>query len=385
VTVDLEARGFPGPSEGEGSPGGAPRAEARGLQKYSSWRPGASAPGEVMNDRKQSRREVLKALGAAPLLAAGAQGAALPQAQTPGTPTLCLVSRHLQWTSMEDGVAVAAEAGCRAIAWTVRAGAHMLPENVERDLPRAVELARKAGLAAPMVITAITDASSPRVEAILDTMRSVGIRHYRAASFRYDYAGDLEAQLDALAPRVEGLVRLNEKYGTTAMYHTQSSAGTVGGGVWDLWTVLRRFDPRYVGINYDLGHATIRGGTGWMETSRVARRFVHGLSVKDFRWTKGGSSGRRLGAWSAEMVPPGEGMVDFAGMFSYFKSAGFAGPIELYQEYSVTVPGRAEPVNMLGTNYGTWKLEMPRAEYLALLKRDVAFYTSAMRGSGWAV
>jgi sugar phosphate isomerase/epimerase len=335
-----------------------------------------------MEDHRQSRRDVLKAMAAAPLLAAGMPG--VVRAQTAATPTLCLVSRHLQWTNMEEAVTVAAEAGCRGIAWTVRGGAHMLPENVERDLPRAVDLARKAGLATPMLITAITDAASPRAEAILDTMRGVGIRYYRAASFRYDYAGNLEAQLDALAPRVEALARLNEKYGTTAMYHTHSGTGNVGGGVWDLWSVLRRFDPRHVGLNYDLGHATIRGGSGWMETSRVARRFIHGLSVKDFRWTKGGA-GRTLGAWAAEMVPPGDGMVDVKGMFAYFKSAGFAGPIELYQEYSVNVPGRTAPMNMLGTNYGTWKLEMPKADYITLLKRDNAFYTAALREAGWAV
>src|SRR5216110_1235937 len=82
------------------------------------------------------------------------------------------------------------------------------------------------------------------------------------------------------------------------------------------------------------------------------------------------------------MVPGGEGMVDFKGMLSYFKSAGFAGPVELYQEYHVDVPGVAEPVNMLGTDYGAWKLEMPKSQYVALLKRDVTFYTNALTESG---
>ena len=69
-------------------------------------------------------------------------------------------------------------------------------------------------------------------------------------------------------------------------------------------------------------------------------------------------------------------MVDFTGMLSYFKSVGFGGPVELYQEYYVTVPGVAEPVNMLGTDYGKWQLEMP------LLRRDVDFYTKALTESG---
>jgi sugar phosphate isomerase/epimerase len=303
----------------------------------------------------------------------------------------------LQWTNIEEAVSVAAEAGCKAISWTVRQGAHILPANVERDLPRAVDLAHKAGLDTPMLITALNEGHSERAEAILDTMRGVGIRYYRAAPFRYDYSGDLAQQVDALKPRIASLVRLNEKYGTTAMYHTHSAYGNIGGGVWDLWLALKDFDPRFVGLNYDLGHATIRGGTGWIETSHIAHKFVHGLSVKDFRWVKtsssaNGSSGRRAGGppadraprapWSPEMVPGGEGMVDFKGMLSYFKSVGFAGPVELYQEYHVNVPGVPEPVNMLGTDFGTWKLEMPKAQYVSLLKRDVTFYTNALTESG---
>jgi sugar phosphate isomerase/epimerase len=340
--------------------------------------------------RQHSRRDVLKVLGVAPVaasVAAVASAQSAPRTSPAATPApakthLCLVSRHLQWADVQEGAAAAVEGGCQAVAWTIRSGAHILPQNVERDLPRAVETARKAGLEAPMVITAIVDARSERVEAILDTMRGLGIRHYRAAPFRYDLNADLVPQIEALRPRIAGLATLNEKYGTTAMYHTHSATGSVGGGVWDLWLAVKDFDPQLVGINYDLGHATIRGGTGWVETSRIAHRHVRGLSVKDFRWVKGGPGRRGTGAWSVEMVPGGEGMVDFRGMLGYFKSVGFAGPVELYQEYSVTVPGRAEPVNMLGTNYGTWKLEMPRSDWISLLKRDVAFYRTALREAG---
>lgn len=335
-----------------------------------------------MSQPHHSRRDILRLLGTVPLVAAAGTAPAIArQAAAPAKARLCLVSRHLQWASIEEGIATAAEAGCPAIAWTVRGGAHILPDNVERELRKAVELTRKAGLDAPMVITAISDAKSPRAEAILSTMQGLGIRYFRAPSFRYDYSQELEPQLEALKPRIGSLAALNQKYGTTAMYHTHSGAGNVGGAAWDLWLVLKQFDRELVGLNYDLGHATIRNGSGWVETSRFAHKYVHGLSVKDFRWVKGGGS-RRVGAWSAEMVPGGEGMVDFAGMLSYFKSVGFAGPVELYQEYSVNVAGAAQPVNMLGTDFGTWKLEMPKADYVALLKRDVQFYSKAMAVAG---
>ena len=335
-----------------------------------------------MSQSQHSRRDVLKLLGSVPLVAAaGAQVTAAGQAAKPKKTTLCLVSRHLQWAGIEEGIATAAEAGCQGIAWTVRPGAHITVENVDRELPKAVELTRKAGLETPMVISAIVEAKSPGAEAVLSTMKGLGIRYYRSPSFRYDYNQELEPQLEALKPRIGSLADLNAKYGTTAMYHTHSGAGNVGGGVWDLWLMLKNFDRDLVGLNYDLGHATIRGGSGWVETSHFAHKYVHGLSVKDFRWVKG-TGGRRVGAWAAEMVPGGEGMVDFSGMLSYFKSTGFAGPVELYQEYSVTIPGVAEPVNMLGTDLGRWKLEMSKAQWVSLLKRDVTFYTNALTEAG---
>ncbi len=193
-----------------------------------------------MSHAQHSRRDVLRLVGTAPFIASHARAtAASVQPAAPAARTrLCLVSRHLQWTNIEEAVSVAAEAGCKAISWTVRQGAHMLPANVERDLPRAVDLAHKAGLDTPMLITALNDGHSERAEAILDTMRGVGIRYYRAAPFRYDYSGDLAQQIDALKPRIASLVRLNEKYGHDRHVshplgiwkHRRRGLGSVAGG-----------------------------------------------------------------------------------------------------------------------------------------------------------
>jgi len=85
----------------------------------------------------------------------------------------------------------------------VRSGGHVPPENVERDLPKAVDLAHKAGLSTLMIDTSLLDAKSNRVEAYLDTMRSVGIRLYKCSNLgRYDYSKDIFAQLEALKPQM---------------------------------------------------------------------------------------------------------------------------------------------------------------------------------------
>jgi len=328
---------------------------------------------------------MLKAMAALPVASAAAAGPPARETQQSGErASLALVSRHVQWADIEEGAAVAAEAGFTAIAWTCRPGAHILPEHVERDLPRAIAAARRHGLAVPMLITAINTINAPRAEAILDTMRQAGIIRYRAPNFRYDYSRDLTAQWEALKPQLAVLAALNEKYGVTAMFHTHSAQGSVGGGLWDLWLLVKDFAPSVLAINYDLGHALVRGGTEWMQTARFAHRHVAALSVKDVHWVSRQAAAPGTWPWVPEFVPPGQGMVNFRDMFSYFKSVGFGGPIEVYYEYEVPLAdGRM--MNMLGTNRGTWQLEMPRAQFVGYLKRDLDFYRDLLRDIDWQV
>src|SRR6476659_7439092 len=118
-----------------------------------------------MNKSLTSRREALKVLGAAPLLTVTAfaqqrGGRQRPQVEgvvTPsptavpgGKPLLTLYSISLQWAGYEEAADTAAKAGWPAIGWTARGGGHVLPENVARDLPKAVAAARKAGVQTPI-------------------------------------------------------------------------------------------------------------------------------------------------------------------------------------------------------------------------------------------
>src|SRR5512140_3310143 len=107
-----------------------------------------------------SRRDALKRLGAAPSLTAAAyaqqRGGRTPRVDgvvTPsptavpgGKPLMTLYSISLQWAGYEEAADTAAKSGWPAIGWTVRGGGHVLPENVVRDLPKAVAAAKNAGL-----------------------------------------------------------------------------------------------------------------------------------------------------------------------------------------------------------------------------------------------
>jgi len=325
------------------------------------------------------RAIALLAAGAAalpPALALADQPTAPPAAGA-AAPALALVSRHLQWTSADHGLDVAARAGFPAIIWTVRRGAHVEPAAVRTLLPRIIKATQAAGLATPMVITGIADAKSEGIEATLATLQSLGIRLYRAAAPRYDYAAPFQPQYDRLRIKLEQLARLNERYGTTAAFHTHAYADTIGGSAWDLWMLMRGIDPRFIGLNYDIGHVMAKGGAGWRESIRALGPYLHSVSIKDFHWEKLNNVPAGQWPWRTRLVPPGEGMVNFGDFFRYLQASSFVGPLETYYEYMAQVPGVAAPFDMLGSDVGKWQLTIPEAAFVALLQRDVQFYQQA--------
>lgn len=326
-----------------------------------------------------TRREALTSLALAPLaghVAARAAVAASADAQPqPGAPAasgpgrqhpIGLVSRHVQWTSLDDAVAVAKEAGFDEIEWNVRTGGHVDPARVAQELPRAVEATKKAGLAVRMITTSIQDANSPHVQAILETAAGLGITCYRGGQyFRFDYAKPLWPQLEALKPRMVGLAALNAKYGTQVAYHTHSAPGNIGGNIWDFWEVIKGFDPKQVGLNYDIGHAVARGGAGWIDGALVSATHIVALAIKDTRWSKGPRG------WRAEFVPVGEGMVDLPRLAGVLDQARFTGPVNIHYEHN----------GMLGDDLSKWTIPMPRDRYLALLKADLDAVRTGLRAA----
>ena len=360
-----------------------------------------------MSGHDRTRRDVLKALGAVPLAAAipssqgrqsggrgtvsfpGAEVTPSPTAVPGGKPLLTLYSISLQWADYDEAADTAAKAGWPAIGWTVRPGGHVLPENVTRDLPRAVVAAKKAGLQVPIIITPVKDTDAAFTEPYLDTMSTLGLRYYQAPTLaQYDYTKELQPQLDVWKSKIEKLAKLNEKYGTTAVFHVEGGAGNIGGGAWDLWLLIRDFDTKYVGMDFDLGHVTFKGGPEIWEAIRFMHRNVLSMASKDIRWVKKTDvpQGPRRSdpsndwPWAAEYVVPGTGMVPFKMAFEYMKAINYCGSFLHYSEYSVNVPGAAQPISLLRPNV---PVEVPKALYIASVKRDYEFFTKLLADVGF--
>jgi sugar phosphate isomerase/epimerase len=240
-----------------------------------------------------------------------------------------IFSKHLQFLQGGELAEAAATLGFDGIDITVRKGGHIAPERVRQDLPPLVAEIRRHKLEVPMITTDIVDAETPFAEDIVRTAAELGIRHYRFGGFKYAADRPYPAQLDALRPRLAKLAQLNGRYTCCAMYHTHSGVGLVGASIWDLHILMHDLDPKLVGVNFDVAHATIEGGLGgWINSFRITGAHVRGFAVKDYVWTRDAK-----GKWKEQWVPLGEGMVHWPEFLGMVAATDFAGPVQVHYEY----------------------------------------------------
>ena len=328
-----------------------------------------------------SRRTLLAGAamsGAAYALTRNAIGAETT-ASDPGKLKICVFSKHFQWTTVDEAAAIARDLGFDGIDLTVRPGGHVLPERAESDLPKAFEIIRRAGLEVPMITTGITSATTPDAGTVLKTAHQLGIRQYRWGGLTYKANQGIPQQLAEFEPQMKALADLNQENQICGMYHTHSGPGLVGAPIWDLWEMFRSLDPRWIGVNYDIGHATVEGGYGgWIASSRLVKDYMRGIAIKDFAWERNQSGSTHQdpfdkslaiqNAWVPHWCAMGKGMVNFPGFFSIVKEQNFSGPVQLHFEY----PGLG------GAENGDKKLSIPKQELIAAMRRDLAYLRKVM-------
>ena len=315
-----------------------------------------------MSSMQCSRRRFLSAsvCSAAPLFLANAMvhGGSQPgQAQRPAPTTsgVHVFSKHLQWLDYKGMAQTAAELGFDGVDLTVRPGGHVLPERAEEDLPKAVEAIKKAGLQPLMMTTAINDPRDPLTKSILRTAAALGIRYYRMGYYRYQNDTPVQTTLNEITPRRRDLAALNAQYGIAGSYQNHAGDGYVGAPLWDLHLLLKDLDPRWIGSQYDIRHATVEGGTSWPTTLRLLAPHVNTLVAKDFLWTES------EGKWQTQNCPLGEGMVDWPQYFSTLDREKVMVPFSLHLEYPIG-----------GAEHGNRKLTADKDVVIKAMHRDLS-------------
>jgi L-ribulose-5-phosphate 3-epimerase len=280
-------------------------------------------------------------------------------------PSVCLFSKHLAWITDPQMLAeTVAGIGFDGIDLAVRPGGHVQPEKVETDLPHMVESAQQAGLRVAMITTRIDSPRDPCTEAILKTMAMLGIRYYRRDGANWDGHSNILRRIAELQPDLRDLVALNKKHGVFAGVHNHSGF-ELGATPWEIYEIVKDHDPRQLGSNFDVAHATIEGGMGgWRNGFRLLAgdERVRMTAIKDFFWQK------VEGRWNAQFCPLGQGMVDLKTYLSYLKEIQFTGPMSMHFEYP---------------NEGI-SLEAQHKSLLEDMKRDLSLLRGTMKEVGLA-
>ncbi len=238
-----------------------------------------------------------------------------------------IFSKHLQFLGYKDMSAVTADMGFDGVELSVRNGGHVLPENVAKDLPRAVAAVREAGLASDMMVSDVKELN-PLSKTVLETAANQGIKNYRMGYLRYPETGTIPEALAYFNGKVRELAEFNQNIGIQGCYQNHNGRG-VGSNVWELWELLQGSEQEAMGAQYDIYHAVIEGGRSWPNGIRLLKDRIANIVIKDFRWEK------IDGNWQVYKTPLGEGMVDFDAYFKILKGLGISVPVAMHFEYDL--------------------------------------------------
>lgn len=281
---------------------------------------------------KQNRREFLTTIAAA--------GAAIPFTSALHADTLPrsagnkvrLFSKPLDAYNFGFMCECTAKAGIGGFDMTVRKGGKIEPANVERDLPKLADEAKKYDLVFDMMVTDILSASDPFTERVLKTASSAGIKYYRFGWADYDASLEIMASIKKFHNELVKITELNRKYKIHGGYQNHAGA-RIGGPVWDLYELLLDLPAEFTGSQYDVRHAMVEGANTWMLGMRLISGKIKTLAIKDFTWKTVRNKPE------AVTVPMGEGMVNWDLFFKMVKEFRIEGPLTLHVEYPLLEAG----------------------------------------------
>jgi L-ribulose-5-phosphate 3-epimerase len=299
-------------------------------------------------------------LSAAGITLAG-NGMAIPAGKSPKRP-LCAFTKCLQFLNFDQIAGVLARLEFDGADITVRPDGQIEPANVKAELPKAVKTLQKAGIAVPLMVTAVTDATDPLSIETLKVAADAGITHYRMGWLGYDFKKTIQQNLDGYKGSFEKLAKLNEKLGIHGGYQNHSGLH-VGAPVWDLYDLVKEVDPIYLGVQYDIRHATTEGGYCWLLGMKRVEPWIRSICIKDFVWGKDAK-----GAWKHQNVLLGEGMVNFDEFFKEYATLKVEAPVSIHFEYDLG-----------GAESGKKTTTMDPEKIYAMMKQDLDWLRASMK------
>ncbi|GAA4432487.1 TIM barrel protein [Bremerella cremea] len=268
-----------------------------------------------------NRRQMLQtSLGTAAAMGLGSTLSA--EEAKPSRWKVITFTKFLQPLSYDQMADAIAEIGFDGIEAPIRRRGHIEPEQVADELPKFVEALKKRDLTIDVMTSSINSVDSPNAEETLKVAKELGIPSYRMDYYRYDLKKPILPQLREAGAKLKDLAAMNEEIGIQAVYQNHSGANFMGAPIWDMMQLVRQYDPKYVAMAFDIGHARCEGNMAWPIQWNLVQSHLGSVYIKDFK----GNNGRP--EWCS--VTEGEMPKQF---FQLLKESNYQGPISLHVEY----------------------------------------------------
>lgn len=280
-----------------------------------------------------NRRDFLTgavATGALPLLARGPEFC-----NSAAKPEFHAFSRVFQFLKDPYKAASLLKSCCYdGVEWTVRPGGFLDPGNVTgASMKQLKDAAHKAGIKADNIVVGFLRGDDPGAERIVMLAAEAGFKSFRGDYFKYDRAKTHRQNFDAFRSGFDSLEALARKSGLRACYQNHSTYNKnvplLGSLVWDLVLLVKDYDPKYIGIQYDPMHVRAEGGPSWDHTLGAIAPWIDIVCLKDFHFSID-STGKD---WKRELVPAGKGIVDFTEVKRLMKLEGIAPRYTVHYDY----------------------------------------------------
>jgi L-ribulose-5-phosphate 3-epimerase len=160
---------------------------------------------------------------------------------------------------------------------------------------------------------------------------------------------------------------LNKKYKIRGDYQNHSGI-SFGSPVWDLWMILKDLDPQWTGSQFDIMHAQVEGGNTWQLGLKLLKSHIKTIAIKDFIWVK---SDTTPSTWKTQVVPLGQGMIDYNKYLRLVKEYDLTGPFTMHYEYPLG-----------GVENGAKQITISKPEVLAAMKRDLGLFKKMLSEAG---
>ena len=224
--------------------------------------------------------------------------------------------------------------GYDGVEWTVRPGGFIEPEDAVRKLKAAKAAADKAGLKADNIVVSFLRGDDPGAGAIVMAAAEAGFKSFRGAYFKYDRTKTTQTNLDDFRRGFDTLDALARRSGLKACYQNHStynkSVPLFGSLVWDLYEIIKDYDPRHVGIQYDPMHVRAECGPSWDHSFGAIAPWIDIVCLKDFYFILDPKTRKD---WLRELVPAGKGIVDFQEVKRMMALEGVAPRFTVHYDY----------------------------------------------------